>query len=113
MTRIVYNRLLRGWYIVRGPHQTPLGGRFESRAAAMEHLQQQSQARAKVRWSVKISVPVGTEGWMVGTHNFASKAAALEFIVRWRKAEGNDNADASATLLRNGMVVPARRWGQS
>lgn len=37
--RIVYNKLLGGWYIVRGPHQTPLGGRFESRAAAKAHLE--------------------------------------------------------------------------
>jgi len=37
--RIVYNRLLGGWFIVRGPHQTPLGGRFGSKAAAQTHLQ--------------------------------------------------------------------------
>ncbi len=36
--RIVYNRLLDGWFIVRGPHQTPIGGRFESYAAAKAHL---------------------------------------------------------------------------
>jgi len=38
MIRIVYNRLLGGWYIVRGAHQTPLSGRFESRAAALQYL---------------------------------------------------------------------------
>lgn len=38
MPRIIYNRLLGGWFIVRGPHQTPIGGRFESRAAALAHL---------------------------------------------------------------------------
>jgi hypothetical protein len=38
MIRIVYNRLLGGWYVVRGPHQTPLGGRFSSRAAAQAWL---------------------------------------------------------------------------
>jgi hypothetical protein len=32
--RIVHNRLLNGWYVVRVPQQTPLGGRFDSRAAA-------------------------------------------------------------------------------
>lgn len=36
--RIVFNRLLNGWYIVRGPHQTPIGGRFDSRADALAHL---------------------------------------------------------------------------
>jgi hypothetical protein len=36
--RIVHNRLLGGWFIVRGAHQTPLGGRFDTRAAALAHL---------------------------------------------------------------------------
>ena len=37
--RIVYNRLLGGWFIVRGPHQTPLGGRFATKAEAQAHLE--------------------------------------------------------------------------
>lgn len=36
--RIVFNRLLGGWYIVRGPHQAPIGGRFDSKAAAQAAL---------------------------------------------------------------------------
>jgi hypothetical protein len=36
--RIVHNKLLRGWFIVRGPHQTPLGGRFDTKAEAQAHL---------------------------------------------------------------------------
>jgi hypothetical protein len=28
MLKIVFNRLLNGYFIVRGPHQTPIGGRF-------------------------------------------------------------------------------------
>lgn len=42
--RIVHNRLLGGWFIVRGPHQTPLGGKFPSREAALEHLRNPPQA---------------------------------------------------------------------
>lgn len=38
MIRIVYNKLLRGWYVVRGPHDTPLSGRFETRAEAQAWL---------------------------------------------------------------------------
>ena len=34
MIRIVHSRILGGWFIVRGPHQTPISGRFDSRAAA-------------------------------------------------------------------------------
>jgi hypothetical protein len=36
--RIVHNKLLGGWYIVRGPHQTPIGGRFDSKADAQAHI---------------------------------------------------------------------------
>lgn len=36
--RIVFNRLLGGWFIVRGPHQTPISGRFYSKADAQAHL---------------------------------------------------------------------------
>jgi len=36
--RIVYNKLLGAWFIVRGRHQAPIGGRFESRAAALAYL---------------------------------------------------------------------------
>lgn len=43
--RIVYNRLLGGWYIVRGPHQTPLGGRFNSKEEAQAHLRDSQAAR--------------------------------------------------------------------
>lgn len=36
--RIVHNKLLGGWYVVRGPHHTPLSGRFDSREAAAQSL---------------------------------------------------------------------------
>lgn len=36
--RIVHNRLLGGWFVVRGPHQTPLTGRFDSKADAVAWL---------------------------------------------------------------------------
>ena len=38
MPKVVFNKLLGGWYIVRGRHQTPIAGRFDSRAAAFAHL---------------------------------------------------------------------------
>jgi hypothetical protein len=36
--RIVFNKLLGGWYVVRGPHQAPISGRFDTKAAAAESL---------------------------------------------------------------------------
>ena len=38
MIKIVFNRLLGAWYIVRGAHHTPIGGRFESKQAAQAWL---------------------------------------------------------------------------
>lgn len=34
--RIIHNRLLRGWFVVRGPHQTPLSGKFATKEAAKQ-----------------------------------------------------------------------------
>jgi hypothetical protein len=36
--KIVFNKLLNGWYVVRGRHQTPLSGRFETEADAIAWL---------------------------------------------------------------------------
>lgn len=36
--RVVHNKLLGGWYVVRGPHQTPISGRFDSKAEAQAWL---------------------------------------------------------------------------
>ena len=36
--KIVHNRLLGGWFIVRGAHQTPISGRFDSKEQAQAHL---------------------------------------------------------------------------
>jgi hypothetical protein len=41
--RIVHNAILGGWYVVRGPHQTPLSGRFDSRAAAKAWLDERKK----------------------------------------------------------------------
>jgi hypothetical protein len=40
--RIVYNTILGGWYIVRGAHQTPISGRFDSKELALAHLRKRN-----------------------------------------------------------------------
>jgi hypothetical protein len=40
--KVVYNSLLGAWYIVRGAHQTPISGRFETREAALAHLRRRN-----------------------------------------------------------------------
>lgn len=44
MPKVVYNRILGGWYVVRGPHQTPLSGRFDSKAEALAYLNRRKGA---------------------------------------------------------------------
>lgn len=43
--RVVYNRLLGGWYVVTGPHQAPLNGRFESKEEAQAWLARRGSGR--------------------------------------------------------------------
>jgi hypothetical protein len=38
MIKIVFNRLLNGWFVVRGAHHFPLAGPFDTRAAAKAWL---------------------------------------------------------------------------
>lgn len=45
--RVVYNKLLGGWYVVVGPHQTPLNGRFNSKVEAEAWLNRSPQQRAR------------------------------------------------------------------
>jgi hypothetical protein len=40
--KVVYNNLLAGWFIVRGAHQTPISGRFETKEAALAHLRKRN-----------------------------------------------------------------------
>jgi len=40
--KVVYNGLLGGWYIVRGAHQTPISGRFDSKELALAHLRKRN-----------------------------------------------------------------------
>jgi len=44
---IVYNRLLGGWFVVRGPHEAPLAGRFETKAEARAWLHNRAVSRAR------------------------------------------------------------------
>jgi hypothetical protein len=54
--RIIYNKLLGGWYVVRGPNDTPIGGRFESKEAAQASLSRQGAASTKPAPNGQLSV---------------------------------------------------------
>jgi hypothetical protein len=40
--KVVYSSVLAGWFIVRGAHQTPISGRFETKEAALAHLRKRN-----------------------------------------------------------------------
>ena len=40
--KVIENKLLGGWFIVRGAHQTPISGRFDSKEAALAHLRRRN-----------------------------------------------------------------------
>jgi hypothetical protein len=40
--KVIYNGILGGWYIVRGAHQTPISGRFDSKEAVLAHLRKRN-----------------------------------------------------------------------
>lgn len=44
MTKIVHNRLLGGFFVVRGPHHTPLSGKFATKAEAAAWLARRREA---------------------------------------------------------------------
>ena len=41
--RIIFNRLLGAWYVVRGPHQTPVSGAVATKAAALAWLSRRNR----------------------------------------------------------------------
>jgi len=40
--KVIYNKLLGGWYIVRGRHQTPISGKFDSKQEALAFLRRRN-----------------------------------------------------------------------
>jgi hypothetical protein len=47
MARIIHSPLLGGWYVVKGPHDTPISGRFDTREGAKMWLL--AKARGLIR----------------------------------------------------------------
>lgn len=48
MHKIVFNKILNGWFIVRGSHDTPISGRFDTKEQAKQWLNRK-------RYSIRIT----------------------------------------------------------
>jgi hypothetical protein len=96
--RIVFNKLLGGWYIVRGPHQTPLGGRFNSKAEAQAHLSRKKNPRPKTR-ARKMPVP------RFYIQERRSKKGAWKTVARFHK---KDMALFTARALSHNLKIWVR-----
>lgn len=75
--RIVYNKLLGGWFIVRGPHQTPIGGRFDSKADAEAHLMRKNP-RKTITAKYVLFAKKGQRGKWQRHGNYATESVAKE-----------------------------------
>jgi hypothetical protein len=77
--RIVYNKLLGGWYVVRGPHQTPLNGRFNSKYEAEEWLRRKNPLTVSgVRKGIKTAVRRTKSAIQTGRNAFQRGRNALK-----------------------------------
>lgn len=89
--RVVFNRLLGGWYVVTGPHQTPLNGRFNSKA----------QAQAWLAGGARRANPFGHpegEKWRAGDRVRMAGTQDRGTVLHWHLEQHNDPA-------KNRMVV--------
>ena len=94
--RIVHNRLLGGWFIVRGSHDTPLGGRFDSKEQAQAHL---SGVKPLTEVTKQIIAGVGGRFFLI---NAEGEVARLNRC-------GKANVWVYATLARG--IINAKRQG--
>lgn len=69
--RVVYNRLLGGWYVVVGRHQTPISGRFDSKAEAEAWLRGRRRNPGKAKRAARRRA-----------HEYVSELVRLERGVR-------------------------------
>lgn len=60
--RIIHNKLLAGWFIVIGPHQTPVSGRFASRGEAQAWLRAKAAIREQRGEDMRSEAQWGTSG---------------------------------------------------
>jgi hypothetical protein len=45
MPKIIFNKILNGWFIVRGSHQTPISGRFDTKEQAKQWLNRKGDCK--------------------------------------------------------------------
>jgi len=98
--RIVYSKLLGGWYIVRGPHQTPLSGRFPSKAAAQAHLLRRNPKR-------RVRARIDPKQFRVSVSGKKSRyrGPAVHRDVRGRFRLATDPRKVKRSLHRSGIRV--------
>jgi len=69
---VVYNAVLGGWYVVRGEHQTPISGRFDSRAEAKASLVRNEDGLTFAQWLHRVDMGL-LRVWGVTTRDIADR----------------------------------------
>jgi hypothetical protein len=85
--KIVHNRLLGGWYVVTGPHQSPLSGRFSSKEEAQQWLIDRKNKRDGARDADRVTVKYGARelpdgGWGIHVKIFRNGSLETEDLNR-------------------------------
>ena len=77
--KVVHNKMLGGWYVVRGPHQTPLSGRFDSKEEAEASLRRKSSRTSSLNDEMEFGRPisVGPNGEISESDQYAPEAGYL------------------------------------
>lgn len=105
--KIVYNKLLGGWYVVRGPQQTPLSGRFNTEEEAKMWLLLRKNARDGV-----------VEEYLAGVDEklkqLPNASARRRFVEEQERAFMNRYADFQRRAASNGKIYPGETaWAYS
>jgi hypothetical protein len=100
--RVVFNRLLGGWYVVVGPHQTPLNGRFNSKAEAQAWLSRQRRTNpSRSRAAKRVRATMRRKG--ISSRKVYRTRAALE------RAEDTARHEASGSRAKRDAANAAVR----
>lgn len=95
--KIVFNKIIGAWFVVRGPHQAPVSGAFNSKSEASAWLasrREQAQDASKIEWEGDV--------WRVaavGSVNDGKVYAHLFSTTRFRQQRNGQNPIQMADWL--------------
>lgn len=113
--RVVYNKLLDGYYVVRGPHQTPLGGRYETRDEAKRAMSMSPDEKRAAYAKSKSNDSDDDQGMRRGgrakKYNGGPMAGANRMMADASQRAGVPSAMLGFSGVKRGALSPIRATG--